>query len=389
MNRRKICVVTATRAEYGLLLPLLIQLLANPGVELQLVVTGAHLSARFGWTVRHIEEDGIPIAARVPISIDDDSAIGVTEALAATAVGICRAFQDLQPDLLVILGDRYEMLGAAQAAMLARIPIAHLHGGEATEGLIDEAIRHAITKMSHLHFVAAEAFRHRVIQLGEAPERVWTVGATGLDNIAQLPRMERAELEAVLGIELRSPSFLVTHHPVTLQAGDAGTAIRTLLEVLDEFGGTILITGVNADPGNQALRREVEKFAASRRNRVLAVESLGTRRYLSTAAVVDVVVGNSSSGLIEAPSLGTPTVDIGDRQRGRLYAPSVIHCSEREDDIRHAIQQALTAEHRIVARQRGTPYGEPGAGRRIAAIVSSYPLEGLLVKRFHDLTGSA
>ena len=388
MNRRKICVVTATRAEYGLLLPLLIQLHANPGVDLQLVVTGSHLSARFGWTVRHIEEDGIPIAARVPISIDDDSAIGVTESLAATAVGISRAFQELQPDLLVILGDRYEMLGAAQAAMLARIPIAHLHGGEATEGLIDEAIRHAITKMSHLHFVAAEAFRHRVIQLGEAPERVWTVGATGLDNIAQLPRVERAELETVLGIELRSPSFLVTHHPVTLQAGDAGTSIRTLLEALDEFGGTILITGVNADPGNQALRREVEKFAASRRNRVLAVESLGTRRYLSTAAVVDVVVGNSSSGLVEAPSLGTPTVDIGDRQRGRLYAPSVIHCSESEEDIRNAVRQALTANHRTIARQKRTPYGEPGAGQRIAAIVSSHRLEGLLLKRFHNLTGS-
>jgi UDP-hydrolysing UDP-N-acetyl-D-glucosamine 2-epimerase len=388
MKRRKICVVTATRAEYGLLLPLLTQLYANPRVELQLVVTGAHLSARFGCTVQNIEEDRIPIAARVPISIDDDSAIGVTEALAATAIGIGRAFQELQPDLLVILGDRYEMLGAAQAAMLARIPIAHLHGGEATEGLIDEAIRHAITKMSHLHFVAAEAFRRRVIQLGEAPERVWTVGATGLDNIAQLSRMERAELEVELGIELRSPSFLVTHHPVTLQNGDAGTAIRTLLEVLDAYGGTIVITGVNADPGNQALRREVEQFAARRRNRVLAVESLGTRRYLSTAAVVDVVVGNSSSGLIEAPSLGTPTVDIGDRQRGRLYAPSVIHCSEREEDIRNAVRQALTADHRTIARQRRTPYGEPGAGQRIAAIVSSHPLEGLLLKRFYDLTSS-
>jgi len=388
MNRRKICVVTATRAEYGLLSPLLTQLHANLGVELQLVVTGAHLSARFGWTVQHIEEGGIPIAARVPILIDDDSAIGVTEALAATAVGLARAFQELRPDLLVILGDRYEMLGAAQAAMLAKIPIAHLHGGEATEGLIDEAIRHAITKMSHLHFVAAEAFRRRVIQLGEAPERVWTVGATGLDNIAHLPRMERAELEAELGIELRSPSFLVTHHPVTLQIGDGGASIRTLLEVLDAFGGTIVITGVNADPGNQALRREVEQFAAFRRNRVLSVESLGTRRYLNTAAVVDVVVGNSSSGLIEAPSLGTPTVDIGDRQRGRLYAPSVIHCSEHEEDIRNAIKQALTAGHRTVARQRRTPYGEPGAGKRIAAIVSNHPLEGLLLKRFYDLTGS-
>lgn len=387
MNRRKICVVTATRAEYGLLTSLLGELRANTSVELQLVVTGAHLSERFGLTVRDIERDGLPIAARVPVPLDDDTPVGVTEVLAATTAGLGRTFQELRPDLLVLLGDRYEMLGAAQAAMLARIPIAHVHGGEATEGLIDEAIRHAITKMSHLHFVAAEAFRRRVIQLGEAPERVWTVGATGLDNIAQMSRIGRAELEADLGIELRSPSFLVTHHPVTLQAGDPGTAIRTLLEVLDGFGGTIVITGVNADPGNAALRQEVERFAETRRDRVLAVESLGARRYLSAVAIVDAVVGNSSSGLIEAPSLGTPTVDIGDRQRGRLYAPSVVHCNEDATDIRLAVEQVLSDDHRAIARQRCTPYGEPGAGKRIAEILSNHPLYGLLIKQFHNLAG--
>lgn len=387
MNRRKICVVTATRAEYGLLTSLLGELRANASVELQLVVTGTHLSERFGLTVRQIESDGIPIAARVPVPLDDDSAVGVTEALAATTAGLGRTFQDLQPELLVLLGDRYEMLGAAQAAMLARIPIAHVHGGEATEGLIDEAIRHAITKMSHLHFVAAETFRRRVIQLGEAPERVWTVGATGLDNIAQMSRIGREELQVDLGIELRSPSFLVTHHPVTLQTGDPSAAMRTLLEVLDGFSGTIVITGVNADPGNAALRQVVERFAASRRHRVLAVESLGARRYLSLVAIVDAVVGNSSSGLIEAPSLGTPTVDIGDRQRGRLYAPSVVHCNEDATDIRLAVEQVLSDDHRAIVRQRCTPYGEPGAGKRIAEILSKHPLDGLLIKQFHNLAG--
>ncbi len=387
MTRRKICVVTATRAEYGLLSSLLGQLRANTDVELQLVVTGSHLSKRFGLTVRQIEQDGVPIAARVPVPLDDDSVVGVTETLAATTAGFGHTFQELQPELLVLLGDRYEMLGAAQAAMLARIPIAHVHGGEATEGLIDEAIRHAITKMSHLHFVAAEAFRLRVIQLGETPERVWTVGATGLDNIAQMSRIGRAALEADFGIELRSPSFLVTHHPVTLQTGDQGAAIRTLLEVLDGFDGTIVITGVNADPGNAALRREVQRFAATRRDRVLAVESLGARRYLSAVAIVDAVVGNSSSGLIEAPSLGTPTVDIGDRQRGRLYAPSVIHCNEDATEIRLAVEQALSDDHRAIARQCCTPYGEPGAGKRIAEILSKYPLDGLLIKQFHNLVG--
>lgn len=387
MNRRKICVVTATRAEYGLLTSLLGELRAKSSVELQLVVTGAHLSERFGLTVQHIEREGVPIAARVPVPLDDDTPVGVTEVLAATTAGLGRTFQELQPELLVLLGDRYEMLGAAQAAMLARIPIAHLHGGEATEGLIDEAIRHAITKMSHLHFVAAEDFRRRVIQLGEAPDRVWTVGATGLDNIAQMSRIGRAELEADLAIELRTPTFLVTHHPVTLQAGDPGAAMRTLLEVLDGFGGTIVITGVNADPGNTALRQEIERFAVTRRDRVLAVESLGARRYLSLVAIVDAVVGNSSSGLIEAPSLGTPTVDIGDRQRGRLYAPSVVHCNEDATDIRLAVEQVLSEDHRAIARQRCTPYGEPGAGKRIAEILSKHPLDGLLIKQFHILAG--
>lgn len=387
MCRRKIAVVTATRAEYGLLKTLLDNLNASAGVELQLVVTGAHLSARFGSTVQHIEKDGFPIAARVPVAIDDDSTIGVTEALAAMTVGIGRAYQELRPDLVVLLGDRYEMLGAAQAAMLARIPIAHVHGGEATEGLIDEAIRHAITKMSHLHFVAADAFRRRVIQLGEVPERVWVVGATGLDNIKDMPQIELEDLEDQLGIKLRSPSFLVTHHPVTLQSGDSSAALRSLLEVLDSFGGTMIITGVNADPGNDLMRREIERFWSVRRERVLAVESLGTRRYLSTLASVDVIVGNSSSGLIEAPSLGTPTVDIGDRQRGRLYAPSVIHCGENADEIRRAVQKALSAEHRTIAKQKHTPYGEPGAGRRIADILTAHPIDDLLLKKFQDLNG--
>lgn len=388
MNRRKICVVTATRAEYGLLTALLTHLLANSGIELQLVVTGAHLSTRFGFTVRNIERDGFPIAARIPVAIEDDSSIGVTAALAETTIGMAQAIKELRPDLLVLLGDRYEMLGAAQAAMLARIPIAHIHGGEATEGLIDEAIRHAITKMSHLHFVAADEFRKRVIQLGEVPERVWTVGATGLDNIAHLPRLDRAELQAKLGIELRTPAFLVTHHPVTLEAGNPGIAIRTLLKVLDSFDGTIIITGVNADPGNSAMRCEIEKFASVRQGRALAVDSLGTQLYLSALAVVDAVVGNSSSGLIEAPSLGTPTVNIGDRQRGRPCAPSVINCSENHDAIHRAVEIALSEEHRAIARECSTPYGQPGAGQKIAEIVSTHSLDGLLLKRFYDIEDS-
>jgi len=382
---RKVCVITATRAEYGLLYWLLDELRADAQVELQLVVAGAHLSERFGMTVRQIEKDGFPIAARVPMPVDDDSVLGVTRSLAAGTAGFGEVFAALRPDVMVLLGDRYEMLAAAQAAMVARIPIAHVHGGEATEGLIDEAIRHSITKMSHLHFVAADSFRRRVIQLGESPERVWTVGATGLDNIGRLERVGKAELQVDLGLAFGAPSFLVTYHPVTLSTDDQGETMRNLLDVLDDTGGTIIVTGVNADTGGLAMRREAERFAASRRGRVLLVETLGVRRYLSVMAVVDAVVGNSSSGLIEAPAIGTPTIDIGDRQRGRLRAPSVVHCSEDAPAIRRAVSVALSPEHRVVASHRLTPYGTPGAAARIAGIVRSHPLDGLVVKRFHDL----
>ncbi len=385
MTPRKVCVVTATRAEYGLLYWLLRALRDEPEVTLQVVVTGAHLSRAFGMTVETIESDGFEIAERVPIPLDDDSPTGVTKALGIATLGFADAFARLAPDVLVLLGDRYEMLAAAQAAMVARIPIAHIHGGEATEGLIDEAIRHSITKMAHLHFVAADDFRRRVIQLGEAPERVWVVGAAGLDNIARLPLLDRTLLEAELGITFAQPSFLVTYHPVTLRDEDPAIAMRTLLEVLDAYGGSIVLTGVNADTGATSIRLEAERFAAQRPGRVLLVETLGVLRYLSVMRQVDVVVGNSSSGLLEAPALGKPTVDIGERQQGRLRAPAVIHCDASPRAIRDAVQRALTPAHRALAARRETPYGTPGAAQRIAGVLREHALGGILIKRFHDL----
>jgi len=385
MIRRKVCVVTATRAEYGLLYWLLKALQADASIELQLVVTGTHLCASFGMTVRNIEADGFVIADRVSMLLQDDSPLGVTKSMGLGTIGFADAFARLQPDIVVLLGDRYEMLAAAQSAMIARIPIAHVHGGEATEGLIDEAIRHAITKMAHLHFVAATAFRRRVVQLGESPERVWVVGATGLDNIARLTLLDRPTLEADLKVELRSPSFLVTYHPVTLREESPASAMRLLLETLDATGGTIVLTGVNADTGASSIRHEAEAFAQARPGRVVLVESLGTQRYLSAISHVDLVVGNSSSGLVEAPPLGTPTVDIGERQQGRLRADSVIHCAAAAADIRRAVDQALSPAHRAVAALRQTPYGEPGAAERIAEVLTSHRLDGILLKRFHDL----
>ena len=385
LGRRKICVVTATRAEYGLLYWLLRLLRDDPEVDLQVVVTGTHLSSAHGMTVRVIESDGFAVSARVSMLLQDDSPLGIAKSLGLAVIGLAEAFERLRPDLLVLLGDRYEVLGAAQAAMVARIPIAHIHGGEATEGLIDEAIRHAITKMSHLHFVAAEDFRRRVIQLGESPERVWVVGATGLDNIAKLPLLDRAALESALGITLQPPTLLLTYHPVTLSDDDPSVAMRELLELVDPIAGTLIITGANADTGSNAMRSEAQRFAAARPGRVLLQESLGALRYLSAMKLVDVVVGNSSSGLLEAPALGTPTVDIGVRQQGRLRAPSVIHCAEDRDAIAAAIHQALSPAHQAVAARRMTPYGMPGAAERIVAVLREHPLGSILIKRFHDL----
>jgi len=337
-------------------------------------------------TVHQIEADGFAVTARVPMEVDDDTPLGVTRSLAQVTTGIGGALALLRPNLLVLLGDRFEILGAAQAALISRIPIAHIHGGESTEGLIDEAIRHSVTKMAHLHFVAAEEFRHRVIQLGESPERVWTVGATGLDNIDRLKRLGRLELENVLGIKLRKPSFLFTYHPVTLDASDHGPRITSLLKIIGETGGSIVITGVNADTGSINIRRAITEFVAMCPERAVLFESLGSLRYLSAIAQVDAVIGNSSSGLIEAPALGTPTLDIGNRQRGRLRAPSVIHCDEDPLAFQQAISTVLSPKHCDVARQRQTPYGEPGAARKIAAVIRTHPLEDLLLKKFYTVS---
>ena len=301
-------------------------------------------------------------------------------------IGIAEALNRLRQDVLVVLGDRYEAMAAAQAAMIARIPIAHIHGGEATEGVIDEAIRHSITKMAHLHFVAAEEYRQRVIQLGENPRNVRLVGAAGLDNVAKLPTLTKEQLESDLGLELKTPVFLVTYHPVTLRDDDSSLAMQGLLSVLDEAEGTIVITGANADTGGGCVRREAKRFAATRLGRVALVESLGAIRYLSLMRYTDVVVGNSSSGLLEAPAVGIPTVDIGERQSGRLRAPSVIHCSAAEDDIRAAVAFALTDEHRKVAAQRQTPYGTVGASGRIVSVLLSCELNGILQKKFYDIS---
>ncbi len=383
---RRICVLTGNRAEYGLLRWTMQEIADDPALELQVAVTGAHLEPKFGMTVRQIEEDGFAVDARIPMNLEESSSVGIARSMAAGLAGIAEALDRLRPDILVLLGDRFEIHAAATAAMIARVPIAHIHGGEATEGLIDEAIRHAVTKMAHLHFVAAEAYRRRVVQLGESPAHVFVVGATGLDALERLQLVDRSAVESAIGFELGDGFLMVTHHPVTLRPGEAVKAVTALLEALDAFPERrILITGTNADPEGAEIRRLIAAYAEARPSRVRIRESLGQLLYLSAVKASAAVVGNSSSGIIEAPALGVPTVNVGDRQRGRLRADSVIDCGETRGEIVTAIGTAISSEFRGRIHVAENPYGGAGAARKIHRVLRDHPIDGILIKRFHDL----
>lgn len=382
---RKVCVVTGTRAEFGLMIPLLNELSLAPDVHLQIIATGSHLSETHGYTLREIKNSGFAIDDSVDMLLSSDTPRAIGQSLGLAVMGLTVSLSRLKPDILVLLGDRYEALAAAQAAMILGIPLAHLHGGEATEGLIDEAIRHAITKMAHLHFVAAEPFRRRVVQLGEMPDRVHVVGALGLDNIASLNPVPKTELEDALGIKLHDPILLVTYHPVTLER-DGTKGIEALLQALEvQRDVRIVFTGANADALGSVIEARIAKFCAYQPEFRVQVRSLGFRRYLSLMALSSAVVGNSSSGLLEAPSVGVPTVNIGARQQGRPRAPSVVDCAAEADEIAKAIAQTLSPKMQERAKRRETPYGTPGAGKRIAEVLRTTPLENILLKVFHDL----
>ncbi len=389
MSNRKICVVTGTRADYGLLFWLMKEIEADPDLDLQLAVTGTHLSPEFGETWKVIEADGFAISERVDIELGDDSAPGVARSMGLCVAGMADAFGGLKPDIVVVLGDRYEILAAAEAAMIARIPIAHIHGGEITEGAMDDAMRHAITKMAHLHFVATEPYRDRVIQLGEAPERVFTVGAPGLDNIGKLDLPDRAGLEGELGLPDNQAYFLVTYHPVTLSGDDTGAEAEEMLAALDQFPDhRVVLTGVNADPGHDRISGLLSDYAAKNQIRVSLHASLGQRRYLAAMKFAAAVVGNSSSGIIEAPAMKTPAVNIGDRQKGRLRAPSIIDCPGNRNDIAAAIGRALEPDFRAELESMTPPYGGGGGGAsaKIKDHLKAADLAVLRQKSFHDIT---
>jgi len=382
---RTICVVTGTRADYGLLQWVMDGIRRDPMLRLQVVATGTHLSAEFGMTYREIEADGFSIDRKLDILTADDTPVGVTKAIGRGVIAFADAFAELKPDVVVLLGDRSEILAAATAALIAGHPLAHLHGGEITEGAFDDSIRHAVTKMSHLHFVAAEPYCHRVIQLGESPERVFLTGGLGVDTIRKTRLLDRAALEAALDFKLGKKNLLVTFHPVTLEKGTAPTQMAELLKALDGLTETnLILTLPNADTGSRELIRMIEDFAASRPH-VRAYPSLGQLRYLSCLAQVDGVVGNSSSGLAEAPSFRKGTINIGERQRGRLKAASVIDCAPDCASIQAALKKLYSPEFQAGLADVRNPYGEGGASEKVVDTLKHYDLSGLTKKSFYDL----
>jgi len=378
MSKRKICVVTGSRADYGLLYWPMKAIQNDPGLKLQIVATGMHLSPEFGSTSQIVESDGFRIDEKVEMLLSSDTPMGIAKSVGLGIIGFADVFARLSPDILVLLGDRYEIFAAAQAALVARIPIAHIAGGDTTEGAFDEAIRHSITKMSHVHFVTNETAGKRVRQLGENPEFIFNVGSPGIDYIAKLKRISRAELQKKLEFKFRERNLLATFHPVTLDRERPADQLRSLLRALDRLGKDtgVIFTKPNADNDGRPLIDMIDDFVSGHEN-AKAFTSLGQPLYLSLVAQVDAIVGNSSSGLYEVPSFKKPTVNIGDRQKGRLRAPSVIDCEPRTEAILKAIRKAFVLDCSNVAN----PYGDGNSSARIVAKLKEIRNPAQLVKK--------
>ena len=381
----KVCVITGTRAEYGLLRLVMDGIKKSDKLELQIIATGMHLSPEFGMTICDIERDGFQVDRKLEMLLSSDTPVGVTKSTGLAIISFADAFNELSPDIVMVLGDRFELLAASTAALIARIPIAHLHGGETTEGAFDEAIRHSITKMSHLHFVAADPYKRRVIQLGEQPENVFNVGGLGIDNIKKLKLLSLKDLEKDLQFKFLKKNFIITFHPVTLENNSSEEQMIELLKSLDKFKDVGLIfTMPNSDTNGRIIFKLIEDFCGNRTNAVY-YKSLGQLRYLSCLKYVDVVVGNSSSGLLEVPSFEIPTINIGDRQKGRLKADSVIDCMPKSQSISEAITYSLNSHTKDKLKDIRNPYGDGGASQRVINVLEKINLNGIMKKKFHDL----
>lgn len=383
--KRKICVVTGSRAEFGLLRWLMQDIKEAPEFELQIVATGMHLSSEYGFTYHEIENAGFFIDKKVDMLLGSDSATSITKSVGLGTIGFADAFSVLQPDLILVLGDRFELISAVTAALIAGIPVAHVHGGETTEGAFDEAIRHSITKMSHLHFVAAPEYAHRVIQLGEHPEKVFLVGGLGVDAIKRISLLGKEALEESLQFKFAEKNLMITFHPVTNEVELPGNHMSELLIALDELKDTHLIfTMPNADKGGGEIIKMLNVFVKARSHARL-YPSLGQLRYLSCLQFVDGVVGNSSSALMEAPSMGIGTINIGDRQKGRLSASSVIDCASNYESVKHALNRLYEPEFRSSLLKTINPYGNGGASKKILEVLRAHSFENLIKKSFFDI----
>ena len=385
MRKRKICVVTGTRAEYGLLYWLMKEINVDNALVLQVVVTGMHLSKEFGNTYQQIEKDGFTIDKKVDISLTSDTELAISKSMGLGIIGFADVFNKLQPDLIVVLGDRFEIFSAVSAALIAKIPVAHLHGGEVTEGVIDESIRHSITKMSHLHFAATDEYRNRIIQLGEQPDKVFHVGGLGIDNINKLKLLSKADFENTINFELGEKNILITFHPVTLEKSTSGMQFQALLDSISELKNTkIIFTKANADTDGRVINTMIDDYVAKHDN-TIAFTSMGQLNYLSALQFIDAVVGNSSSGLIEAPSFKIGTIDIGDRQKGRIKTDSVISCLPKKRNIDSAFNKMYSEEFQNTLDKVENAYGKGGASKEIVNIIKSVNLHNIIKKPFHDI----
>jgi len=381
---RKICVVTGTRAEYGLLYWLMKEIDQDDELQLQVIVTGMHLSPEFGLTYRDVEKD-FKIDKKIEMLLSSDTPIGISKSMGLGQISFAEAYSELQPDIVLLLGDRYEIFSATASAMIARIPIAHLHGGETTVGAFDEAIRHSITKMSHLHFTATDGYSKRVIQLGESPSRVFNVGGLGIENIKRLVLLLRAEFEKSIKFKLAKNNLLVTFHPTTLEESTASVQFQNLLDAISCLKDTnIIFTKANSDTDGRIINKMINDYVLEHKNSI-AFTSLGQLRYLSSLQFVDAIVGNSSSGLLEAPSFKIATINIGDRQKGRLKADSVIDCPAEKSSILNALEKIYSLEFNETLPTVKNPYGDHCASKAIVKILKKHDLKDVLKKTFYDL----
>ena len=387
MIKRKICIVTGSRAEYGLLYWLIKEVESDQDLELQLIVTGMHISSEFDLTYKEIEKD-FKIDKKIDMDLSSDTSEGISRSMGIGQTSISEAYNELKPDIIVVLGDRYEIFSAACAAMITKIPIAHIHGGEITEGSWDDTIRHCITKMSHLHFTAADEYYKRVIQLGEAPSKVFKVGGAGIENIKRLKLLSREEFEKSINFKLNIKNVLVAFHPVTLEKNTSKKQFLEILDSIDKLEDTnIILTKSNSDTDGRIINQLIDEYTDKNSNKSLGISSLGQLNYLSTLQYIDFIIGNSSSGLLEAPSFKIGTINIGDRQKGRIKAESVIDCLPDKKDIEEAIKKIYSNEFQKKLKNVNNPYesGEGYVSQKIVKVLNTVPLDDILKKVFFNV----